>query len=144
MSRFEIIVTILLSIGFCVMSYRGVFGWFLWRWTRIPFAFLGGLLISVGMNGVPEMPVTRDEEVESEIAEHREASDVEDATNDDDRSAKHLWSLKGFTPTDILNQCVMQATSGATDDPEIEGWDFSQEPKESLSTYRARKAAQRA
>lgn len=150
MSNVELGLCIGFALMFVVMAYRGVLGMFLWRWTRIPLAFLGGLLLAVASNGVPEMPVIRDEEAESEIAEHVETSDLENPTNDDDRAAKHLWSLKGFSPMDVLSQCVTQAANGVcidnegNPDEEVEGWDFSQDPPESMQAFKLRKKLERA
>ena len=149
MSNIEVGLSIGFSLMLVVMAYRGIFGMFIWRWTRIPFAFLGGMLLSIAANGVPEMPVIRDEELEAEIAEHVETSDIENPTNDDDRAAKHVWSLKGYSPTDIKNQCVMQAATGASGNPEIDAendeiFDFSNNPKEPLHVFQRRKQLQRA
>lgn len=138
MSIFEIVITSVLTVICAACAYRGVFGLAAWKWTRIPFAFVGAFLLSIGMNGVPALPRDEEEEYqnEDEIAEQQ----VDEPSNEDNEAVKHLWSIRGMTPMDVRNQCVPQAMGTAqVEDEEMDGWDFSDNPKESRAEFIRRK-----
>ncbi len=123
-----------------LLAYRGALGVTLWKWTRIPFAVAGGLLMSVGMNGVA-IPRNENEEQEEEEIVSTQASD--EPGNEDNQFGRFVWSLKGLTPIDVMNQCVSQAQGNHFYDPEFDELCETIEPRESLSDFRKRKQLER-
>jgi hypothetical protein len=157
MSTFEWVMLGLLTLisvgGMCiasVLAYRGFLGEGLFRWTRYPFAWIGirvavfgGLILSVGMNGVPAV---RSENEDDEITEQVESNEheIEQPSNDDNQRVKEYWSMIGRTPTDIRIECASKATSSFNEDEEMESWDFSQHPRESMEDFVARRKYEKA
>ncbi len=138
---FETIVISSLAVMFAACAYCGIFGIFLWKWTRIPFAFAGGLLLSIGMNGVPVIPV-RDED-EDEKEQVVEVETPAEPGNPDDQFGRQLFALKGMTPLDVKNAVVSQAKSGASNFEENDDEPQWQQERESKQEFIARKRQER-
>ncbi len=142
MSVFEIVVSICLASMFAVMAYRGVLGMFLLRMVRLPFAYVGSVMVAFAVMGLPPLQVKREEE-EEQKDEAIVARDIEEPSNDDDQFGRQLFALKGMTPLDVKNSVVGMAKSGASNfDERDEEPDWIQE-KESREEFLARRRQER-
>jgi len=92
--------------------------------------------MSIGMNGVPSLPMQEEEdsEVEQEVA----LKAVDERESEDNRKARFLWFLKGMTPVDIKSQCVAHAKSSPRE-PEFQDieWDEERESNEAFVARRS-------
>lgn len=142
MLAFVVFVTFCFGIIFAVISYRGFLGMTLWKWTRIPFAYTGSILLSIGMNGVPALP--REEEYDQPKDEIENLQAPDERGKVDDATSRRRWVLLGETPQDVQQKCVSQAYGSHAPDEECEGWDFEGDPKEPMIDFKNRRAMERA